>query len=115
MRSTTIVAITFLLAGCGPMVPIHTIDSAGIETVLAANEMPIVSEEEATSMQVIGEVVGYSCQNKTGQPKATEAGAIDQAKIVAVQKGGSAITNVECKTGVGNCWNSWRCSATALK
>ena len=118
MRIILIALITAILTGCGPFVPVETIDKAGIKTVLEASKIPIVSLEEASTMQVLGEVSGYSCMNKSTEVKATETGAIDQAKIVAIQRGATAITNLNCKEGgvslLKNCWHYWECKATAL-
>lgn len=113
--STSIV----LLTGCGAFVPIQTLDKTGIDTVLAAAKLPVVSNEKAGTMEALGEVVGYSCMNKTNEPSASEIGATDQAKIVAVQRGATAITGLVCTEGglslISNCWNSWECRATALR
>ena len=111
--------LSFLLTGCGAFVPIQTLDKTGIDIVLAAAKMPIVSTEKARTMQVIGEVVGYSCMNKSNEPNASKVGATDQTKIVAAQSGAIAITGLVCTESgvslVSNCWHSWEYRATALK
>lgn len=107
------------LSGCLAFVPVQTIDKTGIEVVLAASKMPIVSDEVAQKMIDVGEVVGHSCMNQAVDPSASRVGAIDQAKIVAVQLGGNAITSPVCEEGgvslIKNCWHSWECKARALR
>lgn len=111
-----------LLSGCtgiGPLVPTQTMDKTGIKTVLVAAQMKVVSSEEAATMQNLGQVVGYSCKNKNNDIDATEVGASDQAKIVAAQRGATAITNLVCEEGgfslIRNCWHSWECKGIALR
>lgn len=107
------------LTGCGAFVPVQSIDKTGIDVLMAASKLPIVSSTEVGSMQDIGEVIGYSCMNKATEVAATKVGAIDQAKIVATQRGARAITNLTCSEGgvslIRNCWQSWECKATALQ
>jgi hypothetical protein len=117
-----IVAASIVLAtlsGCLAFVPIQTLDKTGIEVVLAAAKMPIVSVEVAKGMTDLGEVVGHSCMNQAVDPSASQVGAIDQTKIVAVQLGGTAIASPVCEEGgvslVKNCWHSWECKTRALR
>ncbi len=94
-------------------------DKTGIQSVLIAAQMQVVPLEAASKMQSLGQVVGYSCKNKTSDIDATQVGASDQAKIVAAQRGATAISNLVCEEGgfslVRNCWHSWECKATALR
>lgn len=114
-----VIMVSVCLAGCGSFVPIQTLDKSGIEVVLAAQKLPVVSSEKARTMSEVGSVVGYSCKNKFNQPKATRVGATDQAKIAAVHLGATAIGDLVCKEGgvslVTNCWQSWQCRAMALR
>lgn len=112
-------ATQFTLTGCGAFVPVQSVDKTGIDVLLAASKLPIVASVEVGNMKSIGEVTGYSCMNKTTDSAATKVGAIDQAKIVATQRGAKAITNLNCSEGgvslIRNCWQSWECKATALQ
>lgn len=110
---------TALVSGCGALVPVHTLDKTGIDAMMAASKLPTVGEGDAKNMTVIGEVAGYSCMNKLYESSATKVGAMDQAKMVAVQRGATAVSAMVCTEGglsfVRNCWQSWECKANALK
>lgn len=117
-----ILMLVIMLNGCrGQFVPKQTIDKVGISALLTAEKIRVVSPSQASTMHSLGEVVGHSCQNKVwvGEPASTKVGAIDQLRIVAAQKGASAITEPQCEKGglslIKNCWNSWECKATALR
>ena len=107
------------LSACGSFVPIQNIDKAGIDTVLAASRLPMVDQSQAGKLRSLGEVVGHSCMNKATETAATKVGAQDQAKILAIQKGATAITSLSCSEGgvslIKNCWQSWECKAIALQ
>ncbi|GAB3483738.1 hypothetical protein GCM10011496_29860 [Polaromonas eurypsychrophila] len=107
------------LAGCTAFVPVQTLDKTGIDALLTATKLPILSDAEATGRTVISEVVGYSCMNQATEPSATRVGATDQVKILAVQKGATAVSGLVCSEGgvslVRNCWQSWECKGKALK
>ena len=107
------------LSSCGSFVPIQNIDKTGIDALLAASKMRIIPEMEAKNLKDLGEVIGHSCMNKSNELSASRVGAVDQAKIQAVQRGATAITNLICTEGgislIKNCWNSWECKATALQ
>ena len=119
MRDLVACAFFSVLAGCSAFVPIQTLDKTGIDVLKEASELPIVSDAEAKKMQVLGEVIGYSCMNKSTEPRATRVGALDQAKIAAVQRGAKAISVPSCREGgvslIKNCWHSWECKTTALR
>lgn len=96
--ATALVIAILMLSGCvGQLAPSQRLDSAGINVILEAAKLPEVDAEKAREMQVIGKVVGYSCKNKPVDPEPTKVGAADQAKIFAVQKGATAITELVCK------------------
>ena len=123
MRSfATLIALAAptLLAGCvGAFVPIQTVETTGIKMVEAAAGVAVISAEKAARMQDLGSVVGYSCKNKIWDPAATTDAATYQAKLTAAQRGATAITGLECSEGavslIRNCWQSFSCTATALK
>lgn len=107
------------LAGCSSFVPVQTLDKSGIDAVLTASKLPILTDAEATGRTVIAEVVGYSCMNKASEPSATKVGATDQVRILAVQSGATAVSGLVCSEGgvslIRNCWQSWECKGKALK
>ena len=121
--------ITFLatvsivaFSGCaGQFVPMQTIDKVGIKNILAAEKIQVVSQDKASTMISLGDVVGHSCQNKVmvGESPSSKIGAIDQLKIVAAEKGAVTISEPQCEEGgfslIKNCWNSWECKATAFR
>ena len=116
------VSIMVFLSGChGPFVPVQSLDKVGISTVLAANNIKVVSTNEAKNMSLIGNFSGYSCQNRAfvSEPASTKVGAIDQLKITAVQNGATAISEPNCEEGgfslMRNCYNSWECKEAAYK
>lgn len=113
---------SFLLVACqGTFVPIQTVDKTGISVLLAAEKIKILSKEKIGSMRLLGSVEGHSCQNKSfvNEPASTKIGAIDQLKIVAVQRGATAVDEPICEEGgfslIKNCWNSWECKANAYR
>ena len=111
---------SLFLSGCiGQIAPSQRLDSAGINVILAAAKLPEVDAEKAKKMTSLGPVTGYSCKNKPVDPEPTKEGAADQAKIFAVIKGATAITNMFCKEHgfslITNCFYSWQCDAVALK
>lgn len=114
-----VVVASSLLTGCLAFVPVQSIDKTGIETILAASRMPVVSSQSSLNMENLGEVVGHSCMNTTIDPAASRVGAVDQAKIVAVQRGATAISDPMCEEGgvslFKNCWHSWECKANAFR
>lgn len=112
--------LPIILSGCiGSLVPVQSLDKTGIDVLMSASKLPVVSADTAKNMIVIGEVVGHSCMNKSNEHKATQVGASDQAKIIAVQRGATAITDLVCTEGgvslFKNCWQSWECKGTALR
>jgi len=74
-----VVSAQFFLTGCGAFVPIQTVETTGIRVTEAAANIIVVSAEKANTMQVVGEVVGYSCKNKLWDPAATAEAATFQA------------------------------------
>ncbi len=118
-RLTMIFAAPLFLTGCvGALVPVQTVETTGIHVVEVASTIPIISAQSAKTMQELGEVVGYSCKNKLWDPAATADAATYQVKIVAAQRGATAITNLKCEEGsvslITNCWQSYTCKAISL-
>jgi outer membrane murein-binding lipoprotein Lpp len=116
----TVVSATLFLAGCvGPMVPIQSVETTGIQVAEAAAKITVVSADKAKTMQDIGEVKGYSCKNKLWDPAATADAATFQVKLAAAQRDATAITNLKCSEGATsfatNCWQSFTCTASALR
>lgn len=118
------IAITLLLvaslAGCvGTFVPIQTAETTGVGAIKAATSLPVVSADEASKLTSLGEVAGYSCKNKLWSPDATEQAATHQVKLAAVQRNAKAVTGLVCAAGgtslATNCWQSVKCTATALQ
>ena len=112
--------LSSLLTGCvGSFVPIQTVETTGLNVAENAGKITIVTEEKAQTMQKVEEVVGYSCKNKLWDPDATTDAATFQVKLMAVQRGATAITGLNCFEGsvsLGtNCWQSFTCKATALR
>ena len=113
------VIVALVLVGCGRMIPIRTIDNVGIDVVRKASELPILSVDEASSYRPIGKVTGHSCKHEGFDAPASKQGAIDQARIAAVQLNAVGVVSLECKKGgislIKNCWESWECSGTAVQ
>lgn len=118
------IAITLLfgasLAGCvGTFVPIQTAETTGVGAIKAATSLPLVSADEASKLTAIGEVAGYSCKNKLWSADATEEAATHQVKLSAVQRNAKAISALVCTVGgaslATNCWETVKCTATALQ
>lgn len=114
--------IMVFLSGCrGPFVPVQSLEKVGISTVLAANNIKVVSENEAKNMILIGSFSGHSCQNRAfvSEPASTKVGAVDQLKITAAQNGAKSISEPKCEKGgfslIKNCYNSWECKAFAYR
>lgn len=107
-----ILAVVLSLAACGPMVPIHSSNSA-------AMQMPTVSSGQATKMTSLGLVTGHSCKSLLWDPAATPEAATAQVKNAAANLGAKAISDLQCERGgfsLGkNCWDSYVCRADALK
>lgn len=119
-RIVALAAATFTLAGCvGALVPIQTGQTVGIQVLENSSRITVVSKEQAAAMQDLGEAVGYSCKNKIWEPAATADAATYQVRVVAALRGATAITGLSCEESsvslVANCWQSYRCTATALK
>ncbi len=113
-----VVSLT-MLAGCGAFVPIQAIDRVGIDIVLAASKVKVVTPEVATTMHNLGKIEGHSCMNDAWDPAGTRVGAVDQVRILAAQMGATAISDPICEEGgvslIKNCWQSWECKASAFK
>jgi hypothetical protein len=109
------------LSGCaiGPLVPVQTVESAGIATTEAAAGVLVVSSADAVKMTRLGPVVGHSCKNKFWDPDATADAATFQVKMSAAQRQAKAVTDLVCTKGsvsiVTNCWQSYTCKAEALR
>lgn len=118
-RLVAILPLVAALAACGAHVPIQSSENAGAKASDAATSLPVLTGDAAKGMRDLGEVVGYSCKNKLWDPAATADAAAFQAKLVAVQRGATAITTPSCMEGgvsLGtNCWQSYSCKATALR
>jgi hypothetical protein len=69
----------------------------------------------------LGQVEAYSCRNKAWDAPASEENAIAQLRMMVLERGGNAMTNVHCDPNMGvtpfgrNCWSSYRCTASAAK
>lgn len=118
--SSIVISAPLLLTGCvGPLVPIQKDEAAGTSVIEASAKILEVSSEKAKTMQNLGEVVGYSCKNLLWDPAATPEAATHQVKLVAAQRGATAITGLNCEEGATsltkNCWQSFTCKATALR
>lgn len=51
LRRILVIPIVLALNGCvGPLVHEHSVQSVGIEPIMKAREMPVISEEEAEGM-----------------------------------------------------------------
>jgi hypothetical protein len=107
------------LAGCGGFVPTQKPESMDRAIVDAASKISVVPPEIAVTMQSLGEVVGYSCRNMIWDPEATADTATYQLKLVAAQRGASAISSPTCveeSVTLGkNCWQAFTCQAVALR
>jgi hypothetical protein len=118
--STLALSSLATLSGCvGPLVPVQTVETTGLEVTERAAKIAVVSSDQASTMQRLGEVTGYSCKNKLWDPDATIEAATFQAKVAAAQRGATAITSLTCTEGgtslVTNCWQSFTCQAVAVK
>lgn len=118
-RLLAVVAATLAMQGCGALVPIQAPESAAPSAVEAAKSMATVNAEAAKSLKSLGEVVGYSCKNKLWDPAATADAATAQVKLIAAQRGATAIGTPTCTEGgtsLGmNCWQSFTCRAPAYR
>jgi len=90
-----------------------------IDTEEVAAKMPIVSAEKAGAMEKIDAVVGNSCKKYLWDSDATAEAATLQAKVKAAQLNASAITDLFCSRDgfslSNDCWQSYTCTATALR
>jgi hypothetical protein len=118
-RAILVLPIFAALVACGAFVPIQSPESVGAKVSDSATSLPVVTGDAAKAMKDLGEVVGYSCKNLLWDPAATPEAATFQLKLVAVQRGATAITAPSCVEGgfsLGkNCWQSYTCKATALR
>ncbi len=114
-----VLLLELTLAGCGGFVPTQKPESMDRAIVDAASKIAVVPPEIAVTMQSLGEVVGYSCRNMIWDPEATADTATYQLKLVAAQRGATAIsfpTCVEEAVTLGkNCWQAFTCQAVALR
>jgi pectin methylesterase-like acyl-CoA thioesterase len=114
------IVVGLLLSACvGTFVPIQTAETTGVGAIKAATVIPVVSADEASKLTSLGEVSGYSCKNKLWDADATEEAATHQVKLSAVQRNAKAVTGLVCTPGgtslATNCWQSVKCTATALQ
>lgn len=112
--------LSLFLGGCvGPLVPVRTPESTGGSTFEAGFRLRVVDPVEASKMQRLGPVEGYSCKNKIWDPAATAEAATVQLKVSAAQRGATAISNLVCAESgtslVTNCWQSYKCTGEALR
>jgi hypothetical protein len=115
-----IVLTPLWLSGCvGAFVPIQTVEATGISVTEAASRITVLAVGDQKNMESLGVVVGYSCKNKLWDRDATAEAALFQTKLAAAQRGASKISNLACSgesTSLGtNCWQSYSCSANALR
>jgi hypothetical protein len=107
------------LAGCGAFVPIQKAETTDPAVVDAASKISVVPPETASTMESLGEVVGYSCKNMLWDPDATAEAATYQLKLVAAQRGATSISSPTCiretVTLEKNCWQAFTCQAVALR
>jgi hypothetical protein len=107
-------------AGCiGPLVQVTKVD----ETTAAELDSTIPVYEARDTPQratVLGPVTATSCKNKMWDPAATSENATAQLRLLARQRGGTAVGNLVCENQEGtslakNCWESVTCTGTAIK
>jgi hypothetical protein len=115
-----VVLIAASVAACvGPMVPIKTVETAGIAPFEKAALIKIVDAAATAKKTPLSKMSGYSCKNKAWDADPTEEAATLQLKIAAAQQGATAISAPMCKregfSVVTNCWQSVTCEADAFR
>ncbi len=119
MNFVIITIFALIVSGCQTFVPIYSLEKTGVDVMIRASKLPVISSSEIGSKILIKPVAGYSCMNQATEPSASQAGAADQVKIAAVLEGATAIADLKCEEGgvslLKNCWHSWSCTANAYK
>jgi len=110
------------LTSCGSFVPVVDISRLPIETKHAVQAIKYYDQTQLSGakFEVLTIVEGNSCQNKTYDPPATRARALEQIKYFAYEVGANGITNLQCGGREGtsvrtNCWELISCTAEAIK
>lgn len=122
MRRLFIAVLCLALSSCGAFVPTVKIAELPIEQQREVRALPIFASQQLNGRKfvVLGIVEGISCQNKTWDPPATRALAIEQAKFYARELKADGIANLDFGQREGtsvrtNCWTSVTVSAEAIQ
>lgn len=111
-----------VLPGCGAFVPVAKINDMPEHQQREVRSVPIFAAQQLNGRGfiVLGVVEGISCQNKTWDPPATNALAIEQAKYYAWELKADGIANLVFGGREGtsvrtNCWTSVTVTAEAIR
>ena len=111
-----------VLPGCGAFVPTVKISKLPIDQQREVRAVPIFASQQldGRGFVVLGVVEGISCQNKTWDPPATRALAVEQSKYYAWEMRADGITNLVFGEREGtsvrtNCWTSVTVTAEAIR
>jgi hypothetical protein len=114
--------VPLLVVGCtGPLAPVVNVSEQPLAVQQATHHVAVVPRSTLAGVDVqhVAHVVSLSCQNKLWDPVPTLNDALDQLRFWALSYSADAVTDVAC-TEYGtsthpNCWESIRCSGTAVK
>ena len=115
------VLVATLIAGCiGPNPNLRIADVGSMPAPIVRQAWAIkLSDTVPPGSAVLGQVEGTSCKNKAWDPPASEAKALEQLQLKAVDLGAEGLASVTYTKGgfsmATNCWESVRATATLYR
>ncbi len=120
IRSLSILAVSFFVAGCGPFFEHIRIDPTTVDALRVRTPVYTENDLKTRAFSVIQPVTATSCKGKMWDPTPTSEDAVDQLRVKAARLGGNGLANVTCEAPGGttltkNCWSSLTCHGAAIK
>ena len=115
-----IASVLLALEGCAPFVEVIQVEEQQAKQLQAKVRIIPSGELKPGEYTSLGPVLATSCKLMLWDPDSSPEDATNQLLYKAEQKGANGLYNVNCGPMEGtslskNCWNSFRCTATAVK
>ena len=122
MKLSFLLVITTLLTGCGTFVPVVELDKVNPEVLGKSKSVRIymLGQDTPKDYEFIDSITAWSVKHRLHHPPATKGNAIQQAKVICIQKGGDTLINATFdKQGTDtwgtNAWESIALSADVVR
>jgi hypothetical protein len=121
IKAFVLVLVLSFLCSCGTRVPVVKMQNIDPATLAKSKRVKVyVLGQDPGEFEYIDSITAWSVKHMLYDPPATRGNAIEQAKVICVEKGGDAIMNVTfdeqgTDTWGTNAWESISLSADVIK